>query len=128
MGERKDTIESYRDLEVWQRGMDLTERVYGLTKPFPAEEKFGLVSQLRRAAVSVPSNIAEGWGRMSTNEFVRFTKIAHGSLMEVETQLLVAQRLGYLPEEDASDFLKETTVESKMLLALIRSLERRQAR
>lgn len=115
-------IESYRDLRVWQKGVDLTERVYDLTRGFPSEEKFGLSSQLRRAAVSVPSNVAEGWGRNSTGAFVRFLRIAHGSLTEIETQVTIAHRLGYLDRHEKEALLKETTAERKMILALIRSL------
>lgn len=119
------SIESYRDLKVWQRGVDLTERIYAATQPFPVEERFGLVAQLRRAAVSIPSNIAEGWGRMSTGDFIRFLSIARGSLTEVETQVIVAHRLGFIDDQTRRQVLKETTVESKMLRALIRSLERK---
>ncbi|NBB75151.1 MAG: four helix bundle protein [Bacteroidetes bacterium] len=119
------SIESYRDLKVWQRGVDLTERIYAVTQPFPVEERFGLVAQLRRAAVSIPSNIAEGWGRMSTGDFIRFLSIARGSLTEVETQVIVAHRLGFIDDQTRRQVLKETTVESKMLRALIRSLERK---
>ena len=118
----KKPIKSYRDLEVWQRGIDLTEQVYETTRPFPEEEKFGLTSQLRRAAVSVPSNIAEGWGRAATKDYVRFLRIARGSLAEMETQLVIAHRLGYLSKRMMLAILEETTIEGKMLLSLIRSL------
>lgn len=118
-------IESYRDLRVWQKGIDLTERVYELTRGFPSEEKFGLISQLRRAAVSLPSNIAEGWGRNSTGAFIRYLRIAHGSLTEIETQVTIAHRLGYLSESEKNAFLKETTAERKMILAFVRSLNKR---
>jgi len=121
------SIESYRDLQVWKRGVDLTERIYEVTQPFPDEERFGLISQLRRAAVSIPSNIAEGWGRMSTGEFIRFLCIARGSLTEIETQIIVAHRLGFIDDETKRRVLEETTAESKMLRALIRSLEQHSA-
>lgn len=124
---RSSSIESYRDLQVWQRGVDLTERIYQATQPFPPDERFGLVAQLRRAAVSIPSNIAEGWGRMSTAEFIRFLSIAHGSLTEVETQIIVSRRLGFIDESVKRRILDETTVERKMLRALIRSLEQQGA-
>jgi four helix bundle protein len=123
---RSSSIESYRDLQVWQRGVDLTERIYQATQPFPPDERFGLVAQLRRAAVSIPSNIAEGWGRMSTAEFIRFLS-AHGSLTEVETQVIVSRRLGFIDESVKRRILDETTVERKMLRALIRSLEQQGA-
>ena len=83
------------DLKVWQLAMDLVTDIYAMTKYFPDSEKFGLSSQMQRAAVSVPSNIAEGAGRESTADFMRFLVIARGSLSELETQVLIAQRLGY---------------------------------
>jgi four helix bundle protein len=90
---------NYRDLIAWQKAMDLVEEVYRATKQFPREEIYGLTSQVRRAVVSVPSNIAEGQGRSSAKEFQHFLSIAHGSLREVETQLMIAHRLEYLTEE-----------------------------
>jgi four helix bundle protein len=121
---RQRSIHSYRDLEVWRRGIDLVERVYKLTQSFPPEEKYGLTSQLRRAAVAISSNIAEGWGRDSTKDYVHFVRIARSSLLEIETQLIIAHRLGYLNEDALKALLQETEAESKMLLSLIRSLRR----
>ncbi|HEX4796167.1 MAG TPA: four helix bundle protein [Humisphaera sp.] len=89
-------VKSYRDLTVWQKAMDMVEQIYRLTAAFPREEQYGLTNQLRRAAVSVPSNIAEGQGRGVGNEFAHHVRIAQGSLQEVETQLLIASRLRYL--------------------------------
>ncbi|MGC4031109.1 MAG: four helix bundle protein [Tepidisphaeraceae bacterium] len=97
--ERPAPIKNYRDLIVWQRAMDLAEAVYTLTRQMPADERFGLTSQMRRASVSVPSNIAEGEGRTSDGDFVRFLQIAHGSLRELETQLELCHRLGFVDEE-----------------------------
>ena len=93
-------IKSYRELIVWQKAMDLVEDVYKKTKGFPREELYGLTSQLRRAVVSVPSNIAEGQGRTSTREFLHHLSIAYGSLCEVGTQILIAHRLGFLETRD----------------------------
>jgi four helix bundle protein len=93
-------IRNYRDLIAWQRAMDLVEAVYCLTQRFPKEEIYGLTAQIRRAVVSIPSNIAEGEGRESRNDFLRFLSIAHGSLREVETQLHIAVRLRYVRDED----------------------------
>ena len=121
---RRRAVRSYRDLEVWQRGINLVERMYELTRPFPAEEKFGLISQVRRASVAIPSNIAEGWGRGSRKEYIHFLKIARSSLLEVETQIIIACRLGYISEQVMEEMLEETTIESKMLLSLIRALRR----
>ena len=86
---------SYKDLKVWQSGIQLVKDVYVLTRDFPTEEKFGLTSQMRRAAVSVPSNIAEGQARNSTAEFLQFLAIAQGSLAELETQVIVSMELGF---------------------------------
>ena len=90
-------IKSYRELEIWRLSMDLAEDIYNVLKAFPREELYGLSDQLRRAAVSIPSNIAEGFGRDSNNDFAHFISIAKGSLFEVSTQLELASRLGYLP-------------------------------
>ena len=89
------TVRSFRELLVWQRGMELTSAVYRLTREFPKEELFGLSTQLRRAAVSIPSNIAEGQGRISRGEFVQFLGVARGSNFEVQTQIELAKNLGY---------------------------------
>jgi len=115
-------IQSYEDLEVWQRGMDLAERVYLLTRAFPTDERFGLTPQLRRAAVSIPSNIAEGWGRGVTNEYLQFLRYARGSLYEVETQLRIARRNQYLSDEDLRSILALTGTLSRMPLGLMRAL------
>lgn len=88
-------MRSYRELIVWQRSMQLTREIYSLTAEFPREERFGLVSQMRRAAVSIPSNIAEGYVRKNRKEYIPFLSIAFGSAAELETQLLIAEMLGY---------------------------------
>lgn len=117
------SIQSYRDLIVWQRGVELSLDLYRCTGDFPADERFGLVSQLRRAAVSVPSNIAEGYGRGSKQDYLRFLKVARGSLFELETQMTIACRLGYLREQ-LFDRLDELSKEvGRVLSGLIRSLE-----
>ena len=100
---------SYRDLIVWQKGMDLVEDVYRKTIGFPKEELYGLTSQLRRAAVSIPSNIAEGQGRKSTKEFLHHLSIAYGSLCEVETHCLIAHRLGYLERRDLDHLVTQSS-------------------
>ena len=119
-------VRSYRDLQVWRLSMDLTESIYEATSHWPADERFGLISQIRRAAVSVPSNIAEGAARRSTGEFIQFLGMARGSLAEVETQLLLAQRLSYSPNTDVAALLAVSEDISRMLVALISSLKRRQ--
>jgi len=124
----KHDIRTYRDLAAWQKGMQLAETVYRVTVAFPSEEKFGLVSQMRRAAVSIPSNIAEGFGRARNTEFRRFLEIARGSLFEMQTQAELARRLGWLKGERLAA-LKESTHELDAILAgLVRSVKAREAR
>ena len=111
-------VRSHRDLLVWQKAMGLVDRLYDLAEGFPAKEAYGLTSQLTRAAVSVPANIAEGQARSTARDFANFLAIARGSLMETETLLMVAVRRGYVTEAAASDSLSEITEVSKMLTAL----------
>lgn len=116
-------IQSYRDLVAWQRSVELSLDVYRGTVNFPSDERFGLVSQLCRAAVSVPSNIAEGYGRGSRQDYLRFLKVARGSLFELETQVTIACRLGYL-QEQMFERLDELSKEvGRVLSGLIKSLE-----
>lgn len=94
-------VESYQDLTVWQRAMQLARETYQVTQTFPNDERFGLTSQMRRAAVSIPSNIAEGWGRQTTNQYIQFLQVAQGSAAELETQLILAVDLGFLTAQAA---------------------------
>jgi four helix bundle protein len=112
----------YRDLIVWQRAMDLVEEVYTATKEFPKEELYGLTSQLRRAVVSIPSNIAEGQGRNSPKEFVQFLAIAYGSLREAETQILIAERLRYLDSQHVINLMNLAGEVGRLLNGLSKSL------
>jgi len=116
------TFKSYRDLEVWQKAMDLVVECYRITNKFPRSELYGLTSQLRRAAVSVPSNIAEGRERQHTKEFVQHLAIAYGSLAELETHLQIAQRLTYLDSRQVRQVLEKTSEVGRMLNGLRRSL------
>ncbi len=118
------TVRSHRDLKVWQLGMDLTESVYELTKSFPPEENYGLTSQLRRAASSIPANVAEGNGRDSPKDYLRHLSYAVGSLCEVETFLLLAIRLRYLNEQQTAPVLSMLDEEGRMLRGLQKSLRR----
>lgn len=111
--------ESYRDLRVWQRAMELVFGVYNVTRSFPKDELHGLVSQMRRAAVSVPSNIAEGKGRLTDRDRAHFYSQARGSLLELETQILIAQRLEYVFEARAKSLIETSAELSRMLNALI---------
>jgi len=113
----------YKELLVWQKGMALAKLVYRLTVRFPREEKFGLTSQIRRAAVSVPSNIAEGQARQSTKEFLQFLSHAEGSLAELETQVLLGVELGFVWPEDVKEILAKIDELQKMLVGLKRKLE-----
>ena len=116
---------NYRDLVAWQKAMDLVEMIYELTKGFPKEELYGITSQIRRAAVSIPSNIAEGQGRTSTKEFQNFLSIAHGSVREVETQVLIAQRLRYLQDGEAQKVLALAGETGRLINGLLNSLSKR---
>jgi four helix bundle protein len=111
-------VKSHRDLLVWKKAIDLVEELYKLTDNFPKSELYGLTSQIRRAAVSIPSNIAEGAGRNSNKEFMHFLYIALGSLSEVETQLIIAKRLDYI------DDIRENKLSEirRMLLGLIKAV------
>jgi len=115
-------VKHYKDLQVWRRGMSLAKELYRFTASFPAEERYGLVSQIRRAAVSVPSNIAEGQARHGTREFLQFLSHASGSLAELETQVLLSIDLGYSAEANASAILKEIAELQRMLAAIRRKL------
>lgn len=113
---------SYRDLRVWQQAMDLAEQIYLATEGFPKQEIYGLTSQLRRAAVSVPSNVAEGKGRNTDRDFLNFLFHARGSLMEIETQVLLSTRLRFLPQQSGDELLKSTAKVASSLAGLINSL------
>ncbi len=118
-------IKSYKDLMVWQKGVLLVKLVYELTRAFPPDEKFGLVAQMRRAAVSVPSNLAEGHARNTTGEFIQFISHAEGSLAELETQVILAVELGFCPAGDTRPLHGLIQEVQKMTNALRRSLAAR---
>jgi four helix bundle protein len=116
-------VQSYRDLVAWNKAMELVTEIYRMTHSFPKEEVFGLVSQLRRAAVSIPSNIAEGKGRISKGEFRQFLGNARGSLAEVETQILIAQNLSYLDEPGTNKLLAKVEEVGKVLNGLLSAVK-----
>ena len=116
-------LKSYRDLLVWQKAMELTIEIYRFSSDFPKSEVYGLTSQLRRAGVSVPSNIAEGYGRGSRKEYVQFLCISQGSLKELETQVILAQRLNYGSTAAVEGLLGLSEEVGRMLGALIRALK-----
>jgi four helix bundle protein len=117
-------IRSYRDLRVWQEAMDLAVSCYRLTSGFPRSEMFGMTSQIRRASSSVPANIAEGYGRQSTGSYVHFLRVAQGSLKELETHLLLAERVGIVAADVVAPPLKSWESIGRKLVVLARSLER----
>jgi four helix bundle protein len=121
-------INSYPDLKVWQEAMALAEACYRLTRPFPREETFGLTSQIRRSAGSVPANIAEGHGRENTGSFIQHLRIAQGSLKELETHLILAVRVGTAEAGLVKPVLDQCEGLGRMLRGLIRSLQEKEQR
>ncbi len=117
-----EPVRSFKDLHVWQTAMILVDACYAITRRFPSDERFGLVSQIRRAAVSVPSNIAEGHGRTGAGEYLRFLSVARGSLRELETLLLISGRQGFLADATQADLLRQIDDVAKMLHGLSSSI------
>jgi four helix bundle protein len=120
-----NTIRTYRDLIVWQKSMVLVTEVYKLTKTFPHDETYGLSIQMRRCAVSIPSNIAEGYGRNSTPEYLRFVRFSLGSLFELQTQLEISRNLGYLDIINGESLYESSREIERMLASLARELEKK---
>ncbi len=117
-----EKIKTYRDLLAWQKSMSVVLEVYRNTKVFPKDEIYGLASQMRRSAVSVPSNIAEGYGRNSTSDYVRFLRVAIGSLYELQTQIEISYNLKYLHEKEFNKLFELSREIERMLSSLIRKL------
>lgn len=113
-------MHNYKQLEVWNKGIDLAAAIYEVTKSFPKEEKFGIISQMRRCSVSISSNIAEGAGRNSDNEFRHFLNISFGSCSELEPQLIISQKLGYLPSKEFEKLSFKLIEIQKMIFTLIK--------
>jgi four helix bundle protein len=120
-------VRTYRDLEVWKKAITLAEGCYRQTAPFPREETYGLTSQIRRCAVSIAANIAEGHARENTGSFIRFLRIAQGSVKELETHWIIAERVGHIEVDPLKSFLDECDMIGRMLHGLIRSLQNHQA-
>ena len=117
-------IKSYKDLLIWQKGIDIVINLYQLVEDFPKQETYALSSQLKRASVSIPSNIAEGYGRNSTQSYIHFVSISRGSLFELETQLIIAQKLKFVKNESLlSELMNQITEESKMINSFLNKLE-----
>ena len=120
-------METHKDLRVWQQSIAMVTSIYLMTQSFPKEELFGLVSQLRRASVSVPSNIAEGYARGTDKEKLHFLRISSGSMSEVETQLILSLNLGYIAQEKYNELSETVTSVWKQLNSLITSLKKKQS-
>ena len=116
-------ISSYKDLKVWLNGMEIVDNCYQLMASIPNEEVYGLKSQMTRSAISIPSNIAEGWGRNKNKGFLQFLRISRGSLYELETLLIIAKNRNYITTEDYDRIQQKITKESKMLSSIIRKIE-----
>jgi four helix bundle protein len=123
MADKKSEIKSHRDLIVWQRAMDLVVETYKVSRDFPKEELYGLTSQMRRAAVSVPANIAEGQGRRLSGEFIHFLGNARGSLLELDTHLEIALRLGFIEQKKYQPVQDQIQEVGRILNGLLRSIE-----
>ena len=115
-------MSTFRDLKIWQKSMQLVTRIYDDTQRFPKEEKYGLISQIRKSAISVPSNIAEGYGRHSDGEFTRFLNIAMGSLFEIQTQIQISMNLNYLDKKSGRELFEASREIERMLSSFINSV------
>jgi len=118
-------INTYKDLIVWQKSIVLVTDIYSITRNFPMEEKFGLVNQLNRAVVSIPTNIVEGWGRESSKNYLQFLRISRGSLMEVETLVLISKNLNYINDEQHKLITNGIEEVGKILQGLIKSIQQK---
>ena len=116
-------IESFKDLKIWQKGMEIVIDIYNLTKDFPREELYSMTSQMRRSAISIPSNIAEGFKRYHDKEYRQFLHITLGSSAELETQLILAKKLEYIKEKEAEKIYEKIDHLSRMITALMRKLK-----
>jgi four helix bundle protein len=119
-------MSTFRNLLVWQKSVELVTKMYSSTQKFPKEELFGLSSQIRRSAVSIPSNIAEGYGRDSNKEYLRFLNISIGSLFELQTQIEIAKNIMYLNEKDFNDLYEKSRELERMLVSFIRKIKERE--
>ena len=119
---QRGIVKNYRDLIVWQKAMKLVTEIYKHTKSFPEDERYGLTSQLRRSSVSLPSNMAEGYGRNSTQDYIRFLRIANGSLFELQTQLEIARNLSFITGEVFAELYESSREIERMLSSLIKKI------
>ncbi|MEN3323382.1 four helix bundle protein [Mariniflexile soesokkakense] len=117
-------IKTYKDLLIWQKGIEIVKETYLLCKEIPNDELFGLQSQIKRSSISIPSNIAEGWGRNYTKNYLQFLKYSRGSLLELETQIIIAKELNFISTESFNKIQDLISEESKMLNAFIKSIDK----
>jgi four helix bundle protein len=115
-------IKTYRDLQIWQKGIEIVTDIYGVTKKFPKEETYSLTAQMRRSAISIPSNVAEGFRRFHNKEYKQFLYISSGSCGELETQVMIARKLGYIDEEQEGTLLEKLDHIGRMMSSLIKKL------
>ena len=117
-------VKDYKDLKVWQKGIEIVDKIYLLTDSFPRDELYGLVSQMRKAAVSIPSNVAEGFVRHHSKEYKQFLYISVGSCAEMETQIIISHRRNYIPKKKLEELAEDINHETRMLMILINKLSR----
>jgi four helix bundle protein len=117
-------VKSYKELDVWKKGIELVDRIYEITADFPQSQLYGLTSQMQRAAISIPSNIAEGFARSHTAEYKQFLRVALSSCAELDTQLVIARRRNYVTEAEYLELQKNLDHESRMIMNLIKSLRK----
>ncbi len=117
-------VRDFKELRIWQKGMDIAEKCYLLTKIFPRDELYSMVQQIRRSAASIPANIAEGYGRRTTGEYIRFINIAQGSINELETHIILSQRVGLCSQTDMESIISLLREESRMIIALRKKLDK----
>jgi four helix bundle protein len=115
-------VKDYKDLKVWQKGIEIVDRIYEITDKFPKSELYGLSGQMRKAAVSVPSNIAEGFARKSNKEYKQFLYVSLGSCAELDTQLIIANKRNYIADKDAEELAESINHESRMISSLVRKI------
>ncbi len=115
-------VKDYKDLKVWQKGIEIVDKIYALTAKFPKEELYGLTLQMRKASVSIPSNVSEGFARGHTNEYRQFLRVSLGSCAELDTQSIIANRRNYITKQELDDLAEDLNHESRMLVNLINTL------
>jgi len=115
-------VKDYKDLKVWQKGIEIVDKVYAITEKFPKSELYGLTGQMRKASISIPSNIAEGFVRSHTKEYKQFLHVSLGSCAELDTQLIIANRRKYITKKELEEIAEDTNHESRMLVSLINKL------